>query len=699
MKTINYESDFKLIEGFSNGSSMTNAPFRFTYYVSPSKGTHVVEYDGSEYVNCFPKGDGRVVVPFDGVRLGQGVLMAKREYFLNDSDFMDGICHLVSEVSTGIVLSKGASDDVGDITVSVATPYHTLNSGTGGGEIPNGSITEYKLANGAVSTNKIKDGAITEAKLSEELSEKINSKTGALDSDMLIGNTSLGDSLLSISNSHELVTNNYLDKTPPAKLKAGTPFQSILDALLYKEKDIARPSIDNKQGTITHVVGNVSFKFTAEKDRPRPNDWITVEITYTPNAPTSTDSYVKGMEWGYATDSEGENKSDDKSVVKEAVIGEQVGQQIVSVTHGGGSTVEHVEGNTYRFQAVRGNNVITATVNEGTRQCYIDGIVVWPLDSSKNVYEMVEVERLDATLENTLNKEGSYTIANPLQPDVKKDDAYAQLNGGNVAIDEFDIPSVGEKATFTITPTYATCDTTNPKIYGMRFGYATDSALADKVLDRQEIEGTFTVTEITEGSVVVKHNGDTLTPTSENTYEFIVANSSNKITAELTQPEYACKADAVTVYPLDEDGGHAFSLENGVTAMGFDKTLSVANPLTFTLKEFEKVLPVKLRYNNGDEYVEKELEYNGNESAKTKEDGVTLSNAGDVPFYIIMPSSYPKDTIKTFIWTTLGTPRYTTIVVEYTEDTAIEVPNGYNAFKCEDPEASDGTYYITIKNA
>lgn len=36
MRTINYESDFKLIEGFKDGSSILAAPFRFTYYTKVS---------------------------------------------------------------------------------------------------------------------------------------------------------------------------------------------------------------------------------------------------------------------------------------------------------------------------------------------------------------------------------------------------------------------------------------------------------------------------------------------------------------------------------------------------------------------------------------------------------------------------------------------------------------------------------------
>lgn len=175
MRTINYESDFKIIEGFKDGSSILAAPFRNTYYTKVSRGVYVAEYNGSEFVNCIPTEDGKVIVPFDSPKLGMGVLMVKREFFLNDADFADGVCNLVSVESTGITLDKGATDDLGEIEVLIEPYYHTVN---GGGDIENGSITEIKLADDAVSTKKIKNGSVTEDKLSEEVKEKLNQQSG-----------------------------------------------------------------------------------------------------------------------------------------------------------------------------------------------------------------------------------------------------------------------------------------------------------------------------------------------------------------------------------------------------------------------------------------------------------------------------------------------------------------------------------------
>lgn len=116
MKTINYESDFKLIEGFKDGSSITAAPFRFTYYTKASRDIYVAEYNGAEYSNCYPDGD-KLVIPFDNPKLGIGQLNVKREFFLNDADFKDGICNIISVEKVGVELWQGATD--GDCEVEV----------------------------------------------------------------------------------------------------------------------------------------------------------------------------------------------------------------------------------------------------------------------------------------------------------------------------------------------------------------------------------------------------------------------------------------------------------------------------------------------------------------------------------------------------------------------------------------------------
>ena len=180
-KTINYESDFKLLVGYSDGSPI-NEPFRLTFYTKVSRGTFIAEYNGSEYINCYPDG-GMVKIPFDKPMLGMGVLSVKIELFLSDADFADGKYDYVSEERTGIVLDKGATEPFEDMEVLISKPDTRgiemflskpyVGGGGGGGEIPNGSVTEYKLANGSVSTAKIKDGAVTMAKLGSDVKKAL----------------------------------------------------------------------------------------------------------------------------------------------------------------------------------------------------------------------------------------------------------------------------------------------------------------------------------------------------------------------------------------------------------------------------------------------------------------------------------------------------------------------------------------------
>ena len=90
---INYQSDFKIIEKNLNGD--VNTPFRFTYRTVLS-GCVVAEFDGHGYKNCRRLDDGSLLVIFDRHGLRPGTLSVKREYYLSDADFAEGICNLVS---------------------------------------------------------------------------------------------------------------------------------------------------------------------------------------------------------------------------------------------------------------------------------------------------------------------------------------------------------------------------------------------------------------------------------------------------------------------------------------------------------------------------------------------------------------------------------------------------------------------------
>ncbi|MCE8443254.1 hypothetical protein J8873_02890 [Phocaeicola dorei] len=105
---INYQSDFKIVEKSLNGD--VNTPFRFTYF-NPFKGKFIASFDGHEYVGCSRMEDGSLLVAFDNPGFSPGMLKVKREYFISDSDFRDGICNLVSVEDTGIVLTTGKTDE------------------------------------------------------------------------------------------------------------------------------------------------------------------------------------------------------------------------------------------------------------------------------------------------------------------------------------------------------------------------------------------------------------------------------------------------------------------------------------------------------------------------------------------------------------------------------------------------------------
>lgn len=176
----NYQSDFEFYQELRNGQSISAAPFELTYYIPGKEQKLIASFDGESYTNCRPDGDGIVVVvDYSQVQLGIGSLRCTSRYYLDNSDYPDGTCEPVSDFEVGITLHRGESDEVDSLVATPLPSYHVIRTGGGGGgEIPNGSVTEYKLANGAVSTAKIKDGAVTEAKLSKEVREKLNQAGG-----------------------------------------------------------------------------------------------------------------------------------------------------------------------------------------------------------------------------------------------------------------------------------------------------------------------------------------------------------------------------------------------------------------------------------------------------------------------------------------------------------------------------------------
>ena len=114
LKSINYKSDFKLIESGCDFS----VPFIFKYNTRSGRTFTASHIDGV-YTNCKRMDDGRLLVIFDRHGMGVGNLVCHRRFFLDDGDYSDGICHLHDHRSTGVTLTVGETDEC---HVDVALP-------------------------------------------------------------------------------------------------------------------------------------------------------------------------------------------------------------------------------------------------------------------------------------------------------------------------------------------------------------------------------------------------------------------------------------------------------------------------------------------------------------------------------------------------------------------------------------------------
>ena len=111
MRKINYRSDFKELVTLS-GVGCVNVPFRFTYRTGSASQPFVAYWDGAKCLNCRIIDENHVLVIFDRKThsLSAGRVSCKREFFMNDTDFFDGICNFVSEELTDIELTTGITE-------------------------------------------------------------------------------------------------------------------------------------------------------------------------------------------------------------------------------------------------------------------------------------------------------------------------------------------------------------------------------------------------------------------------------------------------------------------------------------------------------------------------------------------------------------------------------------------------------------
>lgn len=120
--SVNYRTDFKTFEVPAEGAEYTfSVPFRFSYYTTGAT-AFVASHCNGEYNNCELLEDGRLKVTFDNHGLAPGRVLCRREFYLTDEDYNDGICNAVFDTTTDIFLTLSGSD-LGDITVELPPFY------------------------------------------------------------------------------------------------------------------------------------------------------------------------------------------------------------------------------------------------------------------------------------------------------------------------------------------------------------------------------------------------------------------------------------------------------------------------------------------------------------------------------------------------------------------------------------------------
>lgn len=162
MKQINYKSDFKLFEK----GELHAAPFEYVYSTTFGKSYKASYLDGV-YTNCRLLDDGRLMVVFDNHELSPGILRVTRRYYLTDSGYHDGICHLVSKEGTGVILTDGKTDDC-DVEVQIPPHYMQGEQGVPGKDMTWDSMAEEQRT-GLIQevTSHVEDTMITSTSISD----------------------------------------------------------------------------------------------------------------------------------------------------------------------------------------------------------------------------------------------------------------------------------------------------------------------------------------------------------------------------------------------------------------------------------------------------------------------------------------------------------------------------------------------------
>lgn len=89
IKQIFFKTDFTITERSEAGYGV---PFRFKYYTGAPSRAFVASFDGQEYHNCHLDENDNLVIGFDDQKMGLGLLMVERTYYLNDANYASGVC-------------------------------------------------------------------------------------------------------------------------------------------------------------------------------------------------------------------------------------------------------------------------------------------------------------------------------------------------------------------------------------------------------------------------------------------------------------------------------------------------------------------------------------------------------------------------------------------------------------------------------
>ena len=89
IKQIFFKTDFTITEKSEAGYGV---PFRFKYFTGAPSRAFVASFDGQEYHNCHLDENDNLVIGFDDQKMGLGILMVERTYYLNDANYASGVC-------------------------------------------------------------------------------------------------------------------------------------------------------------------------------------------------------------------------------------------------------------------------------------------------------------------------------------------------------------------------------------------------------------------------------------------------------------------------------------------------------------------------------------------------------------------------------------------------------------------------------